>query len=188
MAEGKLAPDSNPDERKQTLARSLAELDLAPVAPREVELLRRDAIKLPLGQAASLGVGLASLSKPGEQLFRVKLPAGATLRQAKDGLFSSSAILPNGSSAWAKFKLAGPGLAFDPVAVAAAVALAQINQKLDGIQATMDQMFDYLRTKDRAADIAALDSLKAILDEYRYNLDNAQFSPCTSRQINELAS
>ena len=55
------------------------------------------------------------------------------------------------------------------------MALAQINQKLDGIQATMDQMFDYLRTKDRAADIAALDSLKAILDEYRYNLDNAQF-------------
>lgn len=36
-------------------------------------------------------------------------------------------------------------MAFDPVAVAAAVALAQINQKLDGIQATMDQMFDYLR-------------------------------------------
>ena len=66
-------------------------------------------------------------------------------------------------------------MAFDPVAVAAAVALAQINQKLDGIQATMDQMFDYLRTEDRAADIAALDSLKAILDEYRYNLDNAQF-------------
>lgn len=79
-------------------------------------------------------------------------------------------------------------MAFDPVVVAAAVALAQINQKLDGIQATMDQMFDYLCTKDRAADIAALDSLKAILDEYRYNLDNAQFSPCTSRQINELAS
>lgn len=175
MAEDNPVPADNPDERKQALAGSLAELGLAPVAPREVDLLRKGAIRLPLGQAASLGVGLASLSKPGEQLFRAKLPAGATLRQAKDGLFSSSAILPNGSSAWAKFELAGPGLAFDPVAVAAAVALAQINQKLDGIQATMDQMFDYLRTKDRAADIAALDSLKAILDEYRYNLDNAQF-------------
>lgn len=80
MAEDELASTSNPDERKQALARSLAELGLAPVAPREVDFLRKGAIKLPLGQAASLGVGLASLSKPGEQLFRVKLPAGATLR------------------------------------------------------------------------------------------------------------
>lgn len=80
MAEDNPVPADNPDERKQALAGSLAELDLAPVAPREVDLLRKGAIRLPLGQAASLGVGLASLSKPGEQLFRAKLPAGATLR------------------------------------------------------------------------------------------------------------
>lgn len=68
-----------------------------------------------------------------------------------------------------------PGLVFDPTAVAVAAALAQINQKLDGIQDSIDRMFGYLRTKDKAADLAALDSLKAVLDEYRYNLDNAQF-------------
>lgn len=53
--------------------------------------------------------------------------------------------------------------------------MAQVNQKLDGIQAAVDEMFGYLRTKDKAADLAALDDLKAVLDEYRYNLDNAQF-------------
>lgn len=68
-----------------------------------------------------------------------------------------------------------PGLVFDPTAVAVAAALAQINQKLDGIQDNIDRMFGYLRTKDKAADLAALDDLKAVLDEYRYNLDNAQF-------------
>ena len=157
------------------MPKSLAEFDLTPVAPQDVELLRKDAVRLPLGQAASLGVGLASLSKPGKQLYQAVLPTGATLRQAKDGLFSSSAVLADGSSAWAKFKPAGSALPFDPVTVAAAVALAQVNQKLDGIQDSIDRMFDYMRTKDKASDLGALDNFMATLDEYRYNLDNAQF-------------
>ena len=78
----KLYVDSydNPDERKRALAKSLAELDLAPVGPGKIELARPDAAKLPLGEMTSLGVGLSSLSKVGEQLYRVKLPAGATLK------------------------------------------------------------------------------------------------------------
>lgn len=175
MAEDELANTDNPDEHRRALAKSLADLELTPVGPDKVELTRADAVKLPLGELTSLGVGLSSLSKAGEQLYRVKLPAGATLKQAKDGLFSSSATLLDGSSAWAKFERVAPGLAFDPTAVAVAAALAQINQKLDGIQESIDRMFGYLRTKDKAADLAALDNLKAILDEYRYNLDNAQF-------------
>lgn len=175
MAEDELANTDNPDERRRALAKSLADLELTPVGPDKVELTRADAVKLPLGELTSLGVGLSSLSKAGEQLYRVKLPAGATLKRAKDGLFSSSVTLLAGSSAWAKFERAAPGLAFDPAAVAVAAALAQINQKLDGIQDSFDRIFGYLRAKDKAADLAALDNLKAILDEYRYNLDNAQF-------------
>lgn len=175
MAEDELANTDNPDERRRALAKSLADLELTPVGPDKVELTRADAVKLPLGELTSLGVGLSSLSKAGEQLYRVKLPAGATLKRAKDGLFSSSVTLLAGSSAWAKFERAAPGLAFDPAAVAVAAALAQINQKLDGIQDSTDRMFGYLRTKDKAADLAALDNLKAVLDEYRYNFDNAQF-------------
>lgn len=175
MAEDELANTDNPDERRRALAKSLADLELTPVGPDKVELTRADAVKLPLGELTSLGVGLSSLSKAGEQLYRVKLPAGATLKRAKDGLFSSSVTLLAGSSAWAKFERAAPGLAFDPAAVAVAAALAQINQKLDGIQDSIDRIFGYLRAKDKAADLAALDNLKAILEEYRYNLDNAQF-------------
>ena len=175
MAEDELANTDNPDERRRALAKSLADLELTPVGPDKVELTRADAVKLPLEELTSLGVGLSSLSKAGEQLYRVKLPAGATLKRAKDGLFSSSVTLLAGSSAWAKFERAAPGLAFDPAAVAVAAALAQINQKLDGIQDSIDRIFGYLRAKDKAADLAALDNLKAILDEYRYNLDNAQF-------------
>ena len=162
MAEDELANTDNPDKRRRALAKSLADLELTPVGPDKVELTRADAVKLPLGELTSLGVGLSSLSKAGEQLYRVKLPAGATLKQAKDGLFSSSATLLDGSSAWAKFERVAPGLAFDPTAVAVAAALAQINQKLDGIQDSIDRMFGYLRAKDKAADLAALDNLKAI--------------------------
>lgn len=116
-------PDDNPDERKRALAKSLANLNLAPVEPDKVKLSRPDAVKLPLGEMTSLGVGLSSLSKVGEQLYRVKLPAGATLKQAKNGLFSSSATLLDGSPVWAKFEQVAPGLSLNPAMVAAAVAL-----------------------------------------------------------------
>lgn len=81
-----------------------------------------------------------------------------------------------------------PGLVFDPTAVAVAAALAQINQKLDGIQDSIDMMFGYLRAKDKAADLAALDNLKAVLDEYRYNLDNAQFKRLKLALVQDVSS
>lgn len=80
MAEDELAHTDNPDERKRALAECLAELELAPVGPNKVELARTDAVKLQLGEMTSLGVGLSSLSKVGEQLYRAKLPAGTTLK------------------------------------------------------------------------------------------------------------
>lgn len=80
MPEDELANTDNPDERRRALAKNLADLELTPVGPDKVELTREDAVKLPLGELTSLGVGLSSLSKAGEQLYRVKLPAGATLK------------------------------------------------------------------------------------------------------------
>ena len=80
MPEDELANTDNPDERRRALAKNLADLELTPVGPDKVELTREDAVKLPLGELTSLGVGSRRSPRPGEQLYRVKLPAGATLK------------------------------------------------------------------------------------------------------------
>lgn len=181
------------DGRKQDIARRLSELTLAPVSS-DLDLSRSDAMRLPLGELASLGVGFASMPEAfrtvvqtvgpnsGEQLFRSILPDGATLKQARDGLFSSSAKLADGSPAWGKFQAVSPSaqavtttIPYNPAMLAMAISLAQINQKLDGIQKTLDEMFDYLRAKDKANIRASLDTLVSILNDYKYNWDNGQF-------------
>lgn len=192
--DGSQTQPTGAESRKQAIAKQLSELTLAPVVSSDIEIARADVVKLPLGQIASLGAGLAALTeafrtvtttvdpKAGAQLFEAVLPPGATLKQAKDGLFSSAAQLADGTSAWGKYKAVTPSaqtvtttVPVDPATLAIAVALAQVNQKLDGIQDTLDELFDYLRIKDKADVRASLDTLSAILADYRYNWDNPQF-------------
>lgn len=178
-------------QRKQAIAHKLSELSFTP-ASTDIELSQRDAIKLPLDKLSVLGVGFASLPEafrtvtqtidPGNagQLFRAILPDGATLKQATDGLFSSSAQLSDGTAAWAKFQAVDAvtvtsTMPFNPAALAMAAALTAINQKLDNIQSTLDEMFDYLRLKDKANIRASLDTLAAILSDYKFNWNNEQF-------------
>ena len=180
-------------ERKSAIAQRLSGLSFAPVST-DFDLSRPDAVKLPFDGLPSLGVGFASMpemfrtvaqtieSGAGEQLFRSVLPDGATLKQAKDGLFSSSAKLADGTAAWGKFQAVDAAkqtvtttVPYDPTTLAMAVALAQINKKLDGIQKTLDEMFDYLLMKDKANIRASLETLASILGEYKFNWDNDQF-------------
>lgn len=140
----------------------------------------------------SLGVGFSGIpemfqkvtqaeTSGGEALFRAVLPNGATLKQARNGLFSSSARYADGAPAWGEFELVDtakrhtPNQLFNPAALAMTVALAQINQKLDGIQSTLDDMFEYLRIKDKADVLASLETLKTILNDYKFNWENASY-------------
>lgn len=53
-----------------------------------------------------------------------------------------------------------------------AMALSQITQKLDAIQEMQEEMFEYLRQKDKAALLGDLQTLVDLLHDYRFNWDN----------------
>lgn len=74
----------------------------------------------------------------------------------------------------------------NPATIAMAAALAQVDQKLDRIQGTLDELFDYLRIKDKANVRASLDTLSAILADYRYNWDNPQFKRAKYNLVQEI--
>ena len=66
-------------------------------------------------------------------------------------------------------------LSFDPAALLADIQLAEINAKLDRLQETQDEMFQYLQQKDMAEDRGNLEALESISSDCRYNWDNDTF-------------
>lgn len=62
---------------------------------------------------------------------------------------------------------------YDPTSLFTAAAIAQINQKLDSIQESIDEMFDYMRQRDKANMRGNLKTLANILNSYGLYYDNA---------------
>lgn len=63
----------------------------------------------------------------------------------------------------------------DPLTIAISTALMNINQKLDAIQETQEEIFDYLKDKDQARLIGNLNTLVDIQDNYGFNWDNDMY-------------
>lgn len=64
---------------------------------------------------------------------------------------------------------------YDPTSLFMAAALMEINKKLDVIQETQQEMFEYIRNKDKAELRGDLETLSDVLNNYRFNWDNAQY-------------
>ena len=162
------------------------------LAATDIEVDVADAFKLPLGQVVALGVGLGSLPA----MFRsvtttINMP---TLLQAADkagnlldisrlnksvGGLIGSYNEPGLGLQQARFQAIDPGsiqsvatMPYDPTMLFMAAALAQINQKLDAIQDTVNEMFEYMRQKDKAELRGNVKTLEDVLEAYRYNWNN----------------
>lgn len=162
------------------------------LAATDIKVDADDSFKLPLEQVAALGVGFGSLPT----MFRsvattINVP---TLLQAVDkagnlldvsrlnksaGGFIGSYNEPGMGLQQARFRVVDPGsiqsvatTPYDPAMLFMAAALAQINQKLDSIQDTVNEMFEYMRQKDKAELRGNVKTLEDVLEAYRYNWNN----------------
>ena len=162
------------------------------LATTDIEVDTDGSFKLPLDQVSALGVGLGSLPA----MFRsvtttINVP---TLLQATDkagnlldisrlnqsaGKLIASYNEPGIGLQQARFQVVDPGtiqsvatMPYDPTMLFMAAALAQINQKLDAIQDTVNEMFEYMRLKDKAELRGNVKMLEDMLEAYRYNWNN----------------
>ena len=149
--------------------------------------------KIPFGQLASLGVGLSGIgvmaqtvmasggAGSGEVLYRIANSdtAKGTLQMIKgqpgatygtymqDGVFSNRAVFE---------QVAGSGAAqtvpIDPTAIFMAAALASINIKLDAIQATQQELFEYVKQRDESEMRADLVFLTDVFNTYKDSWNN----------------
>lgn len=181
----------NENRNIQQIRNSVANLDLH-LASTDIEVNVDNAIKLPLDQMSSLGVGLDSLPTMfrsvtttinAPALLRVTDKAGnpldpSLLNHDSAGMIGSYPKVDTGLGQ-ARFHPVDPNeiqgvstIPYDPTSLFMAAALAQINQKLDAIQDTVNEMFEYMRQKDKAELRGNVKTLEDTLDAYRHNWNN----------------
>ena len=67
----------------------------------------------------------------------------------------------------------------DPMLMVVAIALMTIEQKLDGIQKSVEEVLQFLKLEKQSAQRGNLNMLAEIMDEFKHNCHNEQF--CLSR-------
>ena len=175
------------------------------LVPTDIEVKTSDAMRIPFDQLPALGVGLAALANAlapaaasiaAPVLFTITDAFGnpippSVLQAFKDGsgLLGSFRDPVNGFGQ-ARLHVADAAslapVAFDPITLMMAVSLMVVTQKLDSIQRTQEEMFEYLRQRDKAELRSALQALADIARDYRFNWSNDTFMRSSHAQVLEI--
>lgn len=193
-------------DEKSELVKQVLDINFKPVNT-DIEARKQEAVKIPFDDIAALGIGLASipevfrtatqtLTVPNSGLLQAFDKAGNladinTLSHFNDGTgMMGSRIHPTNGFEQIRFMEAGSQtmstsvtMPYDPTTLFMAAALMQINEKLDAIQKTQQEMFDYLKDKDKAELRGNLETLARILEEYNFNWNNETYKKNKHLQV-----
>ncbi len=189
---------ANDEDCKALIRRQLANTHVTlALADEPVDL--SCAHKVPIGQIASVGTAFASMPEAFRTVTQtVTAPGDSTLLQALDKTgnvidFSQLQKFNDGTGALGSTRIGNSfqqahlvqadtqtittsaTIPYDPTTLAMAIALQQITQKLEDIQKTVDEMFDYMRQRDKSKMRGNLQTLTDVLDGYSLNWDNARY-------------
>ena len=195
MADNEIKPSTN-DNREELVAKQLASTKIHLALTQE----RADvsgAIKLPLERIPQLGIVLASLPSASRTITNtVSVPMLLQLTDKFGNPLDPSILqsFKDGSGLMGSYRDAAKGFGqarfhvvegdiatsvtqvpYDPTSLFIAAAIAQINQKLDSIQESVDEMFEYMRQRDKANMRGDLKTLADILNSYSINYDDATY-------------
>ena len=186
----------NDDDRKKAVREQLSTTQFH-LASTEQPADVTNAIKIPLDYLSSLGVAFG----PIPTMFRsitttINIPTLLTVTDKLGNPLDPNILqtFKDGSGLLGSFRDAATGfgqarfhvqqgmsltsvttMPYNPAFLAMAFALAQINKKLDSIQSSVDQIFKYMRQRDKADMQGNLKTLADILNEYGFNYGNAVY-------------
>lgn len=184
------APKNQDDPVKQYLTETEFHLAVTNDVPTDIS----NAIKLPLSAVPALGTALASLPDAARTaITAINVPTLLTvtdklgnpidptaLNKTAEGLIGS--FRDSTSLCQARFHQVAPGsitavttMPYNPTELFMAAAIAQVNIKLDAIQATVDEMFSYVRKGDKSAIRGNVKVLETILCDYAVNCGNSTY-------------
>lgn len=186
----------NDDDRKKAVREQLSTTQFH-LASTEQPADVTNAIKIPLEYLPSLGVAFG----PIPTMFRsitttINIPTLLTVTDKLGNPLDPNVLqsFKDGSGLLGSFRDATTGfgqarfhvqqgmsltsvttMPYNPVFLAMAITLAQINKKLDSIQSSVDQIFKYMRQRDKADMQGNLKTLADILNEYGFNYGNTVY-------------
>ena len=175
------------------------------LVPTDIEVKTDDALRIPFDQLPALGLGLPSLasalapavaSAAAPVLFTVTDVAGNPIPPAVLQAFNDGSGLlgsfrdPIKGFGQARLHVAeaaqATAVVVDPVTLMMAATLMVVSQKLDSIQRTQIEMFEYLQQRDKAELRGALQALADIARDYRFNWSNDTFMQSSHAQVLEI--
>ena len=187
------------------IRQQLSSMDIR-LASTDIEVDVSNAIKLSFDQIPALGVALGSLPEAFRKItttFDVPtllqpttkegvLLNPAILNKTKSGLIGSYFDAEN-KLAQARFQIVDPGtiksvatIPYYPTSLFIAAALSQINQKLDAIQDTVNEMFEYMKQKDKAELRGNIRVLENTLEAYRDNWNNDTWRNTAHTKVEDI--
>ncbi len=189
------------NDRKDLIRKELCNMNIQ-LAPAEQNIDLSQAKKIPLGQIAAIGAAFVPISEAFRTVTQTfNLPNDGFLMKAFDAAgnqlnisqlyafkdpgkaFENGAQLgsirtTNGLEQ-ARLVEAGPleltsttTLPIDPATIAIAIALQQVNQKLDSIQKTADEILNFMQQEKKSEMHGNLKTLTDIINNYSLNWDN----------------
>lgn len=169
-------------DRKNQLMRSMADVELHPViVNKQTDMTRH--VKLPLSRVPALGVAFEPLAAAfsqvvngggaGSGLYRVTVPKGGHLAEFVNGSGNLGTVM-NANNQISGQAVLNP-MVCNPAMLFMAVALANIDKKLDAIQETQLEILNFLVQKERSELKGDLMFLADILNNYKYNWNNDKY-------------
>jgi len=148
--------------------------------------------RIPLEDVAALGVGWESLAseikslfgngQAGSGLYKVIVPDGGQLMPFKnEKAFLGSVKSATGAVGGGQARLVP--LSIDPASLCTALALMNVEAKLNKLQDLSLEILSYLKEKDRAELEGALSYLIETWNTYKYNWDNETFTHSALNQV-----
>lgn len=154
----------------------------------KTEIMNHCVYQMPLKDLSGLGGGFAMSAatimetvktmSSTKGLYRCVFPTGVSgeLAMAKDGSGYLGTILNNGivgQARWVPAEGMSAMMAINPVTLATAGVLLSINQKMDQLQETEQEILSFLQQDKEAELEGAVRSLSDIMKAYKFNSDNA---------------
>ena len=184
------------NNKKNEIVKAIMDVECCPVE-FEQEISLKKCVKLPLAEVSVLGIAFEPLTSmfqnmanacgegAGSGLYKVTSPEGLGGHLAKfhDGSgFTAAVVNETGIAGNARLN----PVVCNPEMLFMAVALMNINNKLDSIQETQQEIIECLEMKEESKLRGNLNILMDVLNHYKYNWDNEKFKTNKHLQVMEI--
>lgn len=173
------------EDKKQAIIQAASNVSLCPIPIEDDVIVKYKRSEFNILDIGELGMGFESVknaltgffSSNQSGTYKVTFPKGGHLAEAKDGSGLLGTVLDNkDNTIMAQARLEdATEIACDPAMLFVAVALVNIEMKLNDIQETQEEILDLLVQKEKAELKGNLKFLTDEIEKYKYNWNNKQY-------------